>query len=664
MNMIFPLLFSATSIFAPDRFTVLNIAPCSIGSEGLLAKEMVEYRERTGNDVVLYSLTIHPQGYPAMKKAERLVESYRKLRRHLEGSGVKLGVLMQSTLGHRPDANRDSEPWMRSMTLDGTPKRFCPLDPGCSAYLRNVAIMLAKEKPSLFMLDDDVHANGTYGVECFCERHVERFNRENGTGHTPESLRAAVKASKPGDPTCTAFVKMQRDFVNDLVDSIRSAIDSVDPSIPASACMPTRERRFARQTARRIASKGQGPVLRISNAMYGRRGLFPFAWTLSFNMAMLDYNADIPYLLDETDSHPHNRWSLPARVLDMKLQAAAFCGLRGSKLWYCNAHKNAFPISRAYTDIMSRHRGRYSAIAAAAAGSELGGIAVPAIGGRTPWHPGIRAEEFVDANSWASGMAGVFGVPYACSSDFTKDRIYALAGSNTVECLSDAELREMFRHPVLVDGAAALELTRRGLSGLTGVRAERRSLRYNLEAGESDGVYYPFSRDEDTPCLTPIVPDAEIVTKLALRPFPGSSEHEAVAPAMVSVKNKMGGRAVVTAFHGAGLRRNPSMSDQRKRWFLMALSRLGWNGFAVMNDQEAAMLERRSADGSTMLAVFNTGIDELQPLRIRVPQAPKAVEALDDHGAWRKVDVKVDSMEMEVPVTVHSSNACILRIAP
>ena len=76
------------------------------------------------------------------------------------------------------------------------------------------------------------------------------------------------------------------------------------------------------------------------------------------------------------------------------------------------------------------------------------------------------------------------------------------------------------------------------------------------------------------------------------------------------------------------------------------------------------MLERRSADGSTMLAVFNTGIDELQPLRIRVPQAPKAVEALDDHGAWRKVDVKVDSMGMEVPVTVHSSNACILRIAP
>ncbi len=73
----------AAPLFAPDRFTVINIAPFSPGSEDQLAREMVEYRDRTGGDVVLYSLTLHPEGFPAMVTAERLVDTYWKLRRAL-----------------------------------------------------------------------------------------------------------------------------------------------------------------------------------------------------------------------------------------------------------------------------------------------------------------------------------------------------------------------------------------------------------------------------------------------------------------------------------------------------------------------------------------------------------------------------------------------------
>ena len=215
----------AAPLFAPDRFTVINIAPFSPGSEDQLAKEMVEYRDRTGGDVVLYSLTLHPEGFPAMRKAEYLVESYRKLRRALEGSGIRLGVLVQSILGHWPRVDKDEESWTRSITLEGKQKRFCPIDPGCRAYIHDVARMLAQEKPCFILLDDDVHASGTFGVECFCERHVEMFNKANGTSHTAESLRAAVKGCKPGDAVCDAFQKMQRMFVDDLVDAFRAAVD-------------------------------------------------------------------------------------------------------------------------------------------------------------------------------------------------------------------------------------------------------------------------------------------------------------------------------------------------------------------------------------------------------------------------------------------------------
>ena len=60
---------SAQELFGPDRFTFLNVAPFSPGSEAQLAREMVEYRDRTGNDVVLYSMSLHPEGFPAKAKA-------------------------------------------------------------------------------------------------------------------------------------------------------------------------------------------------------------------------------------------------------------------------------------------------------------------------------------------------------------------------------------------------------------------------------------------------------------------------------------------------------------------------------------------------------------------------------------------------------------------
>ena len=654
-----------TPLFAPDRFTILNIAPFSPDSEDLLAKEMVEYRDRTGGDVVLYSLTLNPEGFPAMRKAERLVESYRRLRRALDGSGIRLGVLVQAILGHWPRVDKDEESWMRSITLEGKEKRFCPGDPGYHKYIHDVARMLALEKPCFILLDDDVHASGTFGVECFCERHVALFNRENGTSHTAASLRAAVKDCKPGDAVCTAFQKMQRTFVNDIVDTIRTAVDEVDPSIPAGACMPYREHRFAGFTAQHAAAKGQEPVLRIDNSLYNQRTLVNFAGNLAYTMAICDWwrSRGVAHLLDESDTWPHNRWSMSASLLAMKLQAAAFCGLHGSKLWYCNAHKGTFPISRAYTDALAAQRGVCSAIASAVDGSRLSGIVVPTIGGRAPWHPTMQGEPFVGDGNWGSGMAGGFGVPFCCRHDFSEDAIYALGGANTVDKLSDGELNGIFRHRVLVDGAAAIALTRRGLQHLMGVKAECTKPRYNSERDLAHGVRYAFDKRDETPFLSPVVPGVETVTHLCYSAFDGASDVDVIAPGMVLATNALGGRVVTTAFFASGYPWQPSLTDARKAWFLMALSKLGWDGWAVLNDQDAVALERRTADGKTLLAVFNTNFDEMETIRLRAPYEPEMVEVLAPGGIWRRVEARVASGEMTLPIRLPCSRANILRMS-
>ena len=652
------------SLFAPDRFTVLNIAPFSPGSEDLLAREMVEYRDRTGGDIVLYSLTLNPEGFPAMRKAEYLLESYRKLRRALDGSGIRLGVLVQAILGHWPRVDKNEEPWARSITLEGKTKRFCPADPGCRKYICDVARMLALEEPCFILLDDDVHASGSFGVECFCERHVAMFNSENGTSHTAESLRAAVSGCKPGDAVCVAFQKMQRAFVNDIVDAIRMAVDEVDPSIPAGACMPYREHRFAGITAQHAAARGQEPVLRIDNSLYNQRTLVNFAGNLAYTMAICDWwqSRGLQHLLDESDTWPHNRWSMSASLLAMKLQAAAFCGLHGSKLWYCNAHKGTFPVSRAYTDALAAQRGVCSAIVAAANGSWLSGIVVPTIGGRAPWHPTMQDEPFVGNGNWGSCMAGGFGVPFCCRHDFSKDEIYALGGADTVDKLTDTELAEMFHHRVIVDGAAAIALTKRGLQHLMGVKAECTKPRYNSERDLTHGVTYAFDRKDETPFLSPVVPGTETVTHLCYSAFGGAPDVDVVAPGMVLATNALGGRVVTTAFFAGGYPWQPSLTDARKAWFLMALSKLGWNDWTVLNDQDVVALERRTADGKTLLAVFNTNFDEMETVRLKAPYVPREVKVLGLDGVWRSVEANAANGELVVPVRVACSHACIMRM--
>ena len=648
--------------FAPDKFTFLNIAPFSPGNEAQLAEEMIEYRERTGNDVVLYSLTLNPEGFPAMKKAEFLVDSYRKLKAGLAGSGVKLGVLIQATLGHWPRTDKHEEPWMRSITLEGKTKRFCPLDPGCRKYLEDVATLLAKEKPCFILWDDDVHASGSFGVECFCERHVAAFNAENGTAYTAETLREAVKNCKPGDKICRAFEKLQRDFVASAIAPMRAAIDRIDPTIGGGACMPYREQRFMGRTSALVAAKDQPRVVRIDNSIYCQRAMTGVAdkfvlWT----QAMCDYWKEIPYLLDESDTWPHNRWSMSAVQLDFKLKCGIFSGLKGSKLWFVNAHKGAFPVSRAYTDILAENREVYSALVAAVNGTELTGLWLPAIGGRQPWHPSWLREKFFAAGSWAAGMAGEFGVPFVCRRERKGGEICLLSGKETVEALTDDELKAIFAGKTLVDGAAAIALTARGLSSLTGVKAEAgdgKTPMYNSERS-ADGKYaYAFSRHLETPRLAPVADGAEILTELMYAPFGGSPDKEVAAPGSVYAKNALGGETVTTAFYANGFSWDAPWSEGRRDWFLRKLVRLGWNGYAVFNDQDVLALERRAADGSTLFAVFNQNFDPMKTIELRVPDgAAKAVQALGPDGRWHDVRVtpaardgfKLLSLDLQLP---------------
>jgi hypothetical protein len=91
------------------KFTFLNILPCTPGREKQLAAQAVDYVKRTGNDIVLYCLTLHPEGFPAMDKPRKLLKSYQALKAELAGTDVKLGILLQAIIGHWPRVDKNIE---------------------------------------------------------------------------------------------------------------------------------------------------------------------------------------------------------------------------------------------------------------------------------------------------------------------------------------------------------------------------------------------------------------------------------------------------------------------------------------------------------------------------------------------------------------------------
>ena len=411
------------------EFTVYNVTAFSPGREDVAAADAIELKRRTGVDMALYSLTLHPEGRPAIAKAERYVESFRKFKAAVEGSGVRAAVLVQAILGHWPRVDKDIEDWTRTVDSAGKKVRFCPEDPGFAKYITDVFTMIAKERPAFILTDDDVRGY-SHNAECFCERHMEMFNRRRGTAYTADELRARLSKAKQSDPDYVAFLALQREMIEGVLKRARAAIDAVDPTIPGGICIAGEEHWLCAPLARAMAAKGQRPVMRTSTASYQERmtaANVPYNVCRMLGFAEYYRGCGID-LLCESDTFPHNLWSKSARSFMTHLSNAAFIGMRGSKAWYVNAHKGKFAVSRNYTDILAENPGFLSSLSDEVQGSEWEGIAVPCFTNAPNWHlMKNHSEFFLARDNAASTSFGVLGIPFRTVRDLDGDRTYALA---------------------------------------------------------------------------------------------------------------------------------------------------------------------------------------------------------------------------------------------
>ena len=645
-----------------EFFRFYNVVPCNVGREKQQAQDVIELEARTGIDIALYSLTLHPEGFPARRKADLLIDSYRKFSRALEGSNVKAGVLIQSILGHWARVDKDEEQWTRTIDLNGDIKRFCPLDENFRNYIFETVAALAKEKPCFILGDDDIRAFSPK-AECFCGLHTAEFNRRNGKHFTPEQYRQAVRECKVGDKIFTAYEQLRQDTVNGVCRLIREAIDSVDPSIPAGTCMPSGELRFNGYAAKVIAAKNQQPVMRIASGKYMEQTALDLGVNHLVSMSRRLFWHDIPEVLDETDTCPHTLYSKAARSVHAKLCSAIFAGLNGAKIWCVNTHKADFPVNRKYTAEQEKYRKYYPALAETLYDAVPEGIIIPAHDRFPHWHPAAPQEEFITPENWVNKMLGVYGIPFWTSFSLDEDGLYAIAGESAIERFSDEQLQQLMTRKVLLDGPAAVALTRRGFAKDLGVKAEYRDFAFNREYSADGKTAYPIAKSPKIPFLARPASGVEVLTFLGYAPF-ANSPAEKVCPGAILYRNKRGGTICTTAFQIDFI--FSWMHDQRKTWLETVLDKL--NGkklpYVAAEFQPVMLLERKLKSGADVLGIFNLGFDPMETVSIRCAAKPAKAEILQASGRWKALPFNWNKGIMELPVRLECYELAVFRIAP
>jgi hypothetical protein len=339
----------------------------------------------------------------------------------------------------------------------------------------------------------------------------------------------------------------------------------------------------------------------------------------------------------------------------------------GGKIWLVNARKYGVPVNRNFTDIIAEYDGLYQELTRTVRGTRKTGIAIPLHKRFLKWHPlhpNATDEFFLEPNSWGERLLGIYGIPYYGTFDLTEDSIYALAGANSIRRFTDDEIRTLLKGKVIIDGAAAVELCKRGFAELLGVNATYRDMKYRFEYNDITGTRYPISKQGEFPALEVLDKNVRVMSSFYYAAFASSTEREKVAPATTVYKNSLGGTVGVTAISVADIYYWNIWVDVRKDWMTDFLDMV--NGSKIPNVvlayQNIVTLSRKAKDGSEILAIFNQNFDPLKKIVIRRSTPVKKLQILTPAGKWQELPVNLRDGNLTVEHPLECYRFLVLKV--
>lgn len=649
---------------AERKMNFISIAPFFPNDIDYTVKEARHAAEASGVRKNAYMLTMQPDGTDVMAKPKLCAKAFRELKEKLKDDNIESGILIQSTIGHGwAGAVTCERGWAEIINIKGiTLHRLCMLDPDVRAYTRDMIKMLAAEKPAFFLVDDDLRAinNSDNGPECFCDLHMAEFNRRSPQKFTREELIEKIKTGAWNDPAVQLFEAIRRETVLGYAKLIRNAIDEVDPSIPCGYCSGGGEYLLAGEIARTLAGKGES-FLRINNAAYMEawgpvNSFYNIMYQTAFKVSAA---GKIDTVLDESDIYPHNAWSKSAISMHAHITGGILNGVSGGKLWISDlSNKCDFDIAR-HRAILKEHIGFYNTLL-----NEVGQIrwCGPNAVLRDPafqFHPGHALQPLLD-NNWSATILDPLGIP-SHYGKIDKNAINTLT-ADTVNALSDDDLKLVLSGKALVDGGAALKLAERGFASHLGVKPKAQSFKTEGETLIGSPYKCPL-QNTGCPFFSDLAPKAVALSEVRTSHYRYAPTTEYVMPGAVYFENALGGKVITTAL---SVKSVPTdfIGHHRKAWAIALLKKLDPAALPLYANALQHVYFRCGVrpDGNFLAGFYNLGYDALGEIALTAAFPVKKVEILQGDGSWKEIAFNQSETTLVIDKPIACQEFAILKI--
>ena len=604
----------------------------------------------------LFSMTLTPEGDPAIDKAEIYCTIYEKYKAKLDAMGLPSGVLIQASIGHGGKLN-ESTPFQRFTKLsDGDSyETTCPLDEGFRAYIRRSAARIAATSPCHIMLDDDFRLLQRGG--CGCPLHMAELNRRLGTDMTREELYGALCVS---DEYRAEYIGLQIDSLISCAREIRAGIDSVDPTIPGSYCTCGNGAEGAYEIAAVMAGAGNPVTVRLNNANYCARDPRDFSYIMyraATQRAAMTKDADV--YLAETDTCPHNRYSTPASKLHSHFTFSILEGAAGAKHWLTRTRAYEPKSGRAYRQKLMKYKGFYDKLSELTPELTWLGCKIPVPG--TPNFSLTPKDPVSQGQGWHTRVLDRFGLPMHFSRN---GKGVCFFDGITANRFTGDELKEYLSGSVVLDADAAECMIKKGLGKYLGVNVEKRLPTDSAASGE---IFYPSGESTSQPSVRRLTPLSDKVKRYSdVYHLRDGKYRDIMFPGVTCYENELGGTVVVFAGTSSfDVKWNVAfgmLNESRKGQLIGILTDLNALPIYYSGDAELLMKAAEMKDGAHFCAALNMSLDILDELELVIDREVNEILRINADGRYEKVEFSRGGNEYTLSLTANPFDSIALII--
>jgi len=567
--------------------------------------------------------------YPSLEIHKRHVERWKVVAKMFRDAGIRVSMQISNTFGHSDANNGIKEGYGDGMMEngesvdplvgpDGTRNKscFCWNSPRLREYMRSIVALYAKEiHPERIWFDDDLRASGHTPNRycCYCDKCMAKFNQQYGTSFTREEL---VHEINYGDIAWREkFIAFTRQGIYDFTYIVARAAVDIYPDI-----------RFAYQYGHFINYMGNDDHF-ILKAMYDACGGYP----VETRPGGLHYNDKAPWgQFEKAMDIAYENSLVPEYVSECKAELENLPGVAYGKSIGGIINEGTLYLATGctgltFTDIQSWHepaayyekilakfsenRTYWEKLSAISRNCYRGGICI--YEGEKPHLKRLSDKD--EPYSWVTRLSekdiNLFRIGIPVMYDKRLAKVYLLH-HNSVEGLTDEDIRFLLTQPVVTDGESVDKLIQRGWGDYFGFdikyapQADYEVFTQHSVNGSRAGIQYGENPYASKPMRRYIFENAFDNMEVLGEAYKGMANFESegyVGPTTIltQIQNPAAVQKVKWAVFGYSIW-SDLVSTAKRNQILNAIDTISPLAAKLISDEQAAVASSVDKDGKTV----------------------------------------------------------------